>query len=148
VDVQDEKITSFPSFQTKPLTSTFSNPLPQEPKKEHKIEEEFVSSVAVLEKEEEIKPTTFGMHEPKPVLNHGEIKRPVYEEDPGAVFNLETTVARYIPKEKEIKEIEPILTEMMVVPGGEYFRGSNEGARDERPRHMVMLSSFAIDKHP
>ena len=100
--------------------------------------------VATLE--QEVAPQA--MHEPKPVLNPGEINRPTYEEDPASIFHLETTVARYIPVENEIRNIEPILTEMAIVPGGEYFRGSNEGARDERPKHMVRLNSYAIDKHP
>ncbi len=88
------------------------------------------------------------MEEPKPVLNPGEIKRPTYEEDPGAVFNLETTVARYIPKKSESHDIDPIQTEMVVLPGGEYYRGTDEGGRDERPKHFVILSSFAMDVHP
>ena len=37
---------------------------------------------------------------------------------------------------------------MVIIPGGSYFRGSNEGARDEMPRHAVHLLSFAIDIHP
>ncbi len=88
------------------------------------------------------------MEEPKPVLNPKEITRPVYEEDPGAVFNLETTVARYIPQKNEVHDIEPIQTDMVIVPGGEYYRGTDEGGRDERPRHMIRLSSFALDVHP
>lgn len=85
---------------------------------------------------------------PKPVLKPKEIARPEYEADPGAVFQRDSHVSHYVPKEAEIKEIEPILTEMVVVPGGTYFRGSNEGARDEMPRHAVRLPSFAIDIHP
>jgi formylglycine-generating enzyme required for sulfatase activity len=85
---------------------------------------------------------------PKPVLKPQEIARPEYEADPGAVFQRDSHVSHYVPKTVEIKEIEPILTEMVVVPGGTYLRGSNEGARDEMPRHAVRLPSFAIDIHP
>lgn len=37
---------------------------------------------------------------------------------------------------------------MMVVPGGSFLRGSNEGSRDEMPRHTIQIDSFAIDIHP
>ena len=85
---------------------------------------------------------------PQPVLNPQEIKRPEYDPDPGSVFHIETTVARYVPQEAEIKDVEPLQTEMVVIPGGEFFRGSQEGGRDEKPRHKVMLNSFALDIHP
>ncbi|MBI3211278.1 MAG: formylglycine-generating enzyme family protein [Simkania negevensis] len=85
---------------------------------------------------------------PKPVLQPGEIKRPEYDPDPGAIFRAQTTVERYIPKENTIGNVEPIHTEMVVIKGGEFFRGSNEGGRDERPRHTVVLSGFALDIHP
>lgn len=85
---------------------------------------------------------------PKPVLKPGEIARPEYEADPGAVFQRELMVSHYIPKKVEIKEVEPILTEMAIIPEGSYIRGGNAGARDEMPRHPVTLSSFALDVHP
>ncbi|WP_194847417.1 bifunctional serine/threonine-protein kinase/formylglycine-generating enzyme family protein [Candidatus Neptunochlamydia vexilliferae] len=84
----------------------------------------------------------------KPVLNPQEIKRPEYDPDPSAAFHVDSTVARYIPQEEEVKNVEPIQTEMTVIDGGEYYRGSDEGGRDERPRHQVKLSSFALDVHP
>ncbi len=85
---------------------------------------------------------------PKPILKPQEIKRPTYEPDPGAVFQTEVTVARYIPKEKEIREIEPILTDMISIKGGEFYRGNNKGGRDEKPQHKIILNSFALDIHP
>ncbi|EKE07977.1 MAG: hypothetical protein ACD_17C00415G0002 [uncultured bacterium] len=84
----------------------------------------------------------------KPVLRRQEIERPQYEPDPGAVFQRELQVTHYTPKTVETAEIEPLLTEMVVVPGGTYLRGSAEGARDEMPRHSVKLRSFALDIHP
>ncbi len=86
-------------------------------------------------------------HKPHPVLNPPEIERPVYEPDPGKVFQMETTVAPYKPEEKKVKDVEPILTDMVVVKGGEFSRGSNGGVRDERPRHKIWLNDFAIDIH-
>ena len=87
-------------------------------------------------------------HELKPVINPAEIQRPVYEDDPSTIFQLESTIARYIPKEKEIKDTNPLLTDMVIITGGEYFRGSNTGGRDERPKHAIRINSFAIDVHP
>ncbi len=84
---------------------------------------------------------------PKPVLRPQEIARPEYESDPAAVFQRDTQVSHYTPNKVEVKEIEPLLTEMVVIPGGSYPRGSNEGARDEMPRHPVRLPSFALDIH-
>ncbi len=84
----------------------------------------------------------------KPLLKPQEIHRPQYEPDPGAIFQRELTVSRYQPAEVEVREVEPILTEMVIIPGDTYFRGSNHGARDEMPRHAVLLSSFAVDIHP
>ena len=85
---------------------------------------------------------------PKPLLNPGEIKRPEYDPDPAAAFHIETTVARYVPKEKEIKDIKPLQTDMVIIKGGEFERGSDQGGRDERPRHKILLKSFALDIHP
>lgn len=84
----------------------------------------------------------------KPVLKAQEIARPEYEPDPGAIFQKELQVTHYTPRQVETKEIEPILTEMVVIPGGTYLRGSSDGARDEMPRHPVTLESFALDVHP
>ncbi|MDN3506362.1 MAG: bifunctional serine/threonine-protein kinase/formylglycine-generating enzyme family protein [Simkaniaceae bacterium] len=84
----------------------------------------------------------------RPKLQPQEIARPQYEPDPAAIFQVDKTVAIYTPTKTEPKEIEPILTEMVVVEGGTFLRGSNNGARDEMPRHAVHLPSFAIDVHP
>ncbi|MCH9633704.1 MAG: Serine/threonine-protein kinase Pkn1 [Chlamydiae bacterium] len=85
----------------------------------------------------------------KPIIQEGEIKRPYYDPDPGAIFNLETTVTHYQPKKMEtVKDIQPILTEMIVVKEGTFIRGSRDGNRDEMPQHHIHLKSFAIDVHP
>ena len=84
----------------------------------------------------------------RPLIKPQEIKRPTYEPDPAAVFQTDKTVAVYTPKQAEIKEVEPLLTEMAVIEGGTFLRGSNHGARDEMPRHAIHLPSFAIDTHP
>lgn len=84
----------------------------------------------------------------KPLIKPTELTRPEFEPDPGAIFQREMHVSHYVPKKTEEREIEPIRTEMVVIPGGSYFRGSNEGARDEMPRHEIQLASFALDIHP
>jgi formylglycine-generating enzyme required for sulfatase activity len=84
----------------------------------------------------------------KPVLKPKEIARPSFEADPGAIFQTETAVSPYKPAPQEDKEVEPILSEMSVIPSGTYLRGSNHGGRDEMPRHVVHLSAFAMDVHP
>jgi formylglycine-generating enzyme required for sulfatase activity len=84
----------------------------------------------------------------KPVIKPQEITRPEYDSDPSAIFQRDLQVSHYTPTKDEIKEIEPILTDMVVIPGGQYVRGSTEGARDEIPRHAIRLSSFALDIHP
>jgi formylglycine-generating enzyme required for sulfatase activity len=84
----------------------------------------------------------------KPVIKPAEISRPEFDADPGAIFQRDLQVSHYEPKKVEVSEVEPLLSEMIVVPGGTYTRGSNEGARDEMPKHAVTLPSFALDIHP
>jgi len=86
--------------------------------------------------------------EAHPILNPQQIQRPVQDLDPAASFRVDTTIARYIPKEEKICNVDPIPTEMVIIKDGEYYRGSDEGGRDERPCHKVKLSSFALDIHP
>jgi len=93
-------------------------------------------------------PAIIAQEAPKPVIKPAEIARPEYEPDPAAIFQRDLLVSHYEPKKIEEKEIEPLLTEMIVVPGGQYMRGSTEGARDEMPRHLVTIASFALDIHP
>lgn len=85
---------------------------------------------------------------PKPIIKPQEIARPEYEADPAAIFQRDMLVSHYTPNKVEVREIEPLLTDMVVIPGGDYLRGSNEGARDEMPRHHVQIASFALDVHP
>lgn len=84
----------------------------------------------------------------KPVLHHATLERPVHDPDPASVFQVDPTVKQYTPEQKENIEIEPIHTEMLVMEGGTFTRGSNQGNRDEMPRHEITIDSFAIDIHP
>lgn len=91
---------------------------------------------------------TSSAEELKPVFKPQELKRPEFDADPGAIFQTETVVVKYQPKEEEVQVAEPLNGEMVVIRGGSFQRGSNYGGRDEVPRHTVTLSSFAIDIHP
>lgn len=62
-------------------------------------------------------------------------------------LNRDPHVTQYQPAKKDTRDIEPIQTEMVVVRGGHFFRGSNSGHRDEMPRHKIYLESFAMDVH-
>jgi formylglycine-generating enzyme required for sulfatase activity len=84
----------------------------------------------------------------KPLLQVTQLERPETDLDPGSVFNIDKTVNFYVPERKEIKNTQPLLTDMVIVHGGMFYRGSNDGNRDEVPRHQVSLDSFAIDIHP
>lgn len=112
------------------------------------IAEPKVENVLQMAFELEAMPPSHELTPAKPVLRPQEIARPEYEPDPAAVFQRDTQVSHYTPNKPEIKEIEPLLTEMVVIPSGNYLRGSPNGARDEMPRHPVQLKSFALDVHP
>jgi formylglycine-generating enzyme required for sulfatase activity len=103
--------------------------------------------VTELQKTTHVKPIE-APAELKPVFKAQELIRPTFDPDPAQMFHTESVIAPYRPLEKEEKEITPIPTDMIIIPEGEYFRGSNEGARDERPAHKVFLHSYAIDVHP
>ncbi len=87
-------------------------------------------------------------HQLKPVFQTPQLERPVDDPDPGAIFQINHAVKSYSPERKDVTNIKPLLTEMVIIPGGVYFRGSQDGNRDEMPRHQVTLPSFAIDIHP
>ena len=76
------------------------------------------STTEVVEKIPEFFNVTEAPETLQPVLKPQEISRPSYDPDPGAVFNVESTVAPYKPKEHEVQNVEPLLTEMAVVEGG------------------------------
>jgi formylglycine-generating enzyme required for sulfatase activity len=84
----------------------------------------------------------------KPILNPAEIKRPEFDADPGAIFHVEKIVAKYQPDPSSKQEVSPLLSEMVVISGGTFERGSNKGGRDEMPRHQISLDPYAIDIHP
>lgn len=84
----------------------------------------------------------------RPIIHRAQLERPVNDPDPAAIFQIDSSVKHYKPEYKETKNIQPLLTDMVVIPGGSFYRGSNDGNRDEMPRHQVHLASFAMDIHP
>ncbi len=84
----------------------------------------------------------------KPILSTTLLERPDESFDPSTAFNVDPVVKHYVPTTNDGTQVKPILTEMVVIQGRQFFRGSNDGNRDEMPRHQVTLSSYAIDIHP
>lgn len=84
----------------------------------------------------------------KPIIRKTQIERPETDLDPGAIFLIDTAVKQYVPERKEAKNSEPLLTDMVIIRGGTFYRGSSDGNRDETPRHQVNIDSVAIDIHP
>lgn len=84
----------------------------------------------------------------RPIILKPSLEKPNADIDPAAIFNVDTTVKNYVPETKDVAHIQPLLTDMLVIPGGNFYRGSLDGNRDEMPRHLVVLNSFAIDIHP
>ncbi|NGX43492.1 MAG: Serine/threonine-protein kinase pkn1 [Chlamydiae bacterium] len=84
----------------------------------------------------------------RPIILSTQLERPLHDPDPAAVFRVDSSVKQYTPEEKEQSNIEPLQTEMVVVKGGTFFRGSNDGNRDEMSHHQITLDSFAIEVHP
>ncbi|MFZ4673387.1 MAG: SUMF1/EgtB/PvdO family nonheme iron enzyme [Chlamydiia bacterium] len=110
------------------------------------VEKPVMASVAAPEKKEKL--VFHSMDIPQPKLQESVIARPSYDPDPLAKFKVDQNVALFKQETKTDIEVTPLLTQMSIVPNGFYARGSQTGARDERPQHQVYVHSFAIDIHP
>lgn len=95
-----------------------------------------------------VRSTTVPEQALRPVIHVAQLERPQVDPDPASIFQVDPAVKHYNPERKEIKNVQPLLTDMVIIPGGTFYRGSNEGNRDEMPSHSVQLDSFAIDIHP
>jgi len=134
------------------LAEALSNNLPEKVLTSSKIfeekkEERKPELVAVIG-EKTLREEDCEQKELKPIIQTCEIKRPQYDPDPAAAFHVDSVVKHYQPEPVEKKIIEPILSEMVVIKGGVFYRGSTDGNRDEMPHHKVSLKSFAMDIHP
>lgn len=112
------------------------------------VREEPRELVAAAVAQEKIHRAENGDHLVRPVIRTGSIDRPQHDPNPETAFHVDTTVKHYTPESQEVSDIQPLLTEMVVVQGDTFLRGSNDGSRDEVPRHKITLKSFAIDVHP
>lgn len=84
----------------------------------------------------------------QPVLRSPQIRRPVTDPNPAAALEVDPVVKHYVPEQMAPEEVEAIPTEMIVVEGGNFSRGSQDGNRDEMPKHEVSIENFALDVHP
>lgn len=84
----------------------------------------------------------------KPLIQQSELRPAVFDPDPAAAFIVDPNITTFQPEPRKDVVIDPIQTEMVIIPAGEYFRGSQEGSRDEIPSHKIYLDSYAIDLHP
>jgi len=84
----------------------------------------------------------------KPIIHTSQIDRPDLDSDPSASFEVDSTVKVYHPEERKVADVQPMMTDMVIIQGGTFWRGSNDGNRDEQPHHQIHISSFAIDIHP
>lgn len=111
--------------------------------------EEVKISVLVTEEAKEVKrPQTVSSAQFRPSLQVSRLERPQTDLDPGAAFQVSSSVKTYNPEPQDVSDVKPLLTDMVVVPGGTFYRGSQDGSRDEMPRHQVVIPSFSIDIHP
>lgn len=111
--------------------------------------EEAKISVLVTEDVKEVKPPQAVSSEQfRPSLQVSKLERPQTDLDPGAAFQVSSSVKTYNPEPRDVSDVKPLLTDMIVVPGGTFYRGSQDGSRDEMPRHQVVIPSFSIDIHP
>ena len=83
----------------------------------------------------------------RPIIRAQAIERPTYEMEVKNPNEVESVVKQY-QQERRVVNTDPIHSEMVVIPGDHYMQGSNEGHRDEMPRHQIQLDSYAMDIHP
>lgn len=65
-----------------------------------------------------------------------------------AMLNKDPVVSHYHLKKDLGFKPKPLLTEMVLIQGDNFSRGSISGNRDEIPKHVINLNSFFIDIHP
>src|SRR5262249_41683524 len=57
-------------------------------------------------------PTSHGVQNLKPIIRVAALERPDTDLDPAAAFHIDSSVKQYKPERKEIKNTQPILTDM------------------------------------
>lgn len=84
----------------------------------------------------------------RPIIHSATLEIPQVDHNPASIFQCEGGVKLYTPELREVENTQPILTDMAIIRGGVFYRGSNDGNRDEMPHHQISLASYAIDKYP
>ena len=67
--------------------------------------------------------------------------------DPSTVESKEAGTSELRPIEEPETKSDGDLTEMVLIPAGEFQMGSNDGENSEKPVHTVYLDAFYIDKY-
>lgn len=86
--------------------------------------------------------------QPQPFLMKMETILPPVEEKVLVYANVEIKKEQEFTSNSFEKGLPHLPKNMVLIEGGGFLRGSNEGSRDEMPRHMIYIDSFAIDIHP
>ena len=123
---------------TSPLAAI--QPLSKEKEKTHQVE--LVAAGAIMEMAQAVNVVSATA----PALNPPVSSE--YEIALQSMLNREPVVTEYHPERLEKVNVEPLLTDMVQVASNHYFRGNNQGNRDEMPCHQVYLDAFSIDIHP
>lgn len=135
--------------ESEPLPSHATMAAPYMLNETKEIEKEkaavIVHKESAVKVEEAVSTSSSGL---QPFFQSPQLERPQTDPDPAAVFQIDSTVKAYNPEPKDITNIKPLLTDMIVIRGGPFYRGSQDGNRDEMPKHQVFIPSFAIDIHP
>lgn len=84
----------------------------------------------------------------KPVFQRTQLEIPTPDLDPAAALQVDAVVKHYKPERKDHSNTQPLLTEMVIIPANSFYRGSDDGNRDEMPSHLITVDSYAIDIHP
>lgn len=103
--------------------------------------------VAAKSIDEAMETTVERSHVPSVVEEKPEIKDD-YSGALQAMFNRDPVVSRYCCHTVSGAKIDPLLTETVYIRGGEFFRGSQNGKRDEQPVGKVILNAFLMEIHP
>jgi formylglycine-generating enzyme required for sulfatase activity len=84
----------------------------------------------------------------KPIIHTTHLEIPEPDLNPGAALCVDSEVKQYRPERRDISNVQPLLTDMVIIPQSSFYRGSNDGNRDEMPLHIINANSYAIDIHP
>lgn len=52
----------------------------------------------------------------KPNLQISQLERPQSDPDPGAIFQVHSSVKTYNPERKDVSDVKPLLTDMVIIP--------------------------------